>query len=90
LEERLELAVTDPTTDLPPFVAPPANGGVNAQVNLVSTHCYPTCNQQEVDATLFDRVLLMIQELTPRSLVNYSSSKRLIVCCRSYEENIYG
>jgi len=70
----LELAVTNPTTDLPPFVAPPANGGVNAQVNVVSTHFYPTCNQQEVDATLFDRVLLMIQyinyvyqELTTRA-----------------------
>src|SRR5215510_5076957 len=57
----LELAVTDPTTDLPPFVAPPANGGVNAQVNVVSTHFYPTCNQQDVDATLFDRMLLMVQ-----------------------------
>ena len=57
----LELAVTNPTTDLPPFVASPANGGVNAQVNVVSTHFYPTCDQQDVDATLFDRVLLMIQ-----------------------------
>ena len=57
----LELAVTDPTTDLPPFVAAPANGGVNAQVNAVATHFYSTCNQQDVDNTLFGRVLLMIQ-----------------------------
>jgi hypothetical protein len=54
----LELAVADPTTDLPPFVA---SGGVNAQVNVVSTHFYPTCNQQDVDATLFSRVPQMVQ-----------------------------
>jgi hypothetical protein len=57
----LELAVTNPTTDLPPFVAPPVNGGVNAQVNAVATHFYPTCNPQDMDATLFSRVLLLIQ-----------------------------
>jgi len=57
----LELAVADPTTDLPPFVAPPANGGVNAQVNVVSTHFYPTCNQQDTDTTLFGRVPQMVQ-----------------------------
>jgi hypothetical protein len=57
----MELSVTDPTTDLPPFVASPANGGVNAQVNVVSTHFYPTCNQRDVDATLFDRVPQMVQ-----------------------------
>ncbi len=57
----MELAVTDPTTDLPPFVASPASGGVNAQVNVVSTHFYPTCNQRDVDTTLFDRVPQMVQ-----------------------------
>src|SRR5207302_1603240 len=57
----LELAVTNPTTDLPPFVASPASGGVNAQVNVVSTHFYPTCNQRDVDTTLFDRVPQMVQ-----------------------------
>lgn len=57
----LELAVADPTTDLPPFVAPPTSGGVSAQVNVVSTHFYPTCNQQDVDATLFSRVPQMVQ-----------------------------
>ena len=57
----LELAVADPTTDLPPFVAPPSNGGVNAQVNVASAHFYPTCNQQDADATLFGRVPQMVQ-----------------------------
>jgi hypothetical protein len=57
----LELAVADPTTDLPPFVAAPTNGGVSAQVNVVATHFYPTCNQQDVDATLFSRVAQMVQ-----------------------------
>ncbi len=40
-----QLAVADPTTDLPTFVASPASGGVKAQVNVASTHFYPTCNQ---------------------------------------------
>ena len=57
----LELALADPTTDLPPFVSSPASGGVNAQVNVVSTHFYPTCNQQDADATLFSRVPQMVQ-----------------------------
>jgi hypothetical protein len=57
----MELAVTDPRTDLPPFVAPPTSGGVNAPVNVLSTHFYPTCNQQDTDATLFDRVPQMVQ-----------------------------
>jgi hypothetical protein len=57
----MELAVTDPTTDLPPFVASPTSGGVNAQVNVLSTHFYPTCNQQDLDTTLFGRVPQMVQ-----------------------------
>jgi len=57
----MELAVADPTTDLPPFVASPTSGGVNAQVNVVSTHFYPTCNQQDLDTTLFDRVPQIVQ-----------------------------
>ena len=60
----MELAVTDPTTDLPPFVAPPTSGGVNAQVNVVSTHFYPTCNQQDLDTTLFARVPQIVQYIT--------------------------
>jgi hypothetical protein len=57
----MELSVADPTTDLPPFVASPGSGGVNAQVNVVSTHFYPTCNQQDVDTALFNRVPQMVQ-----------------------------
>lgn len=57
----LELAVADPTTDLPPFVASSTSGGVSAQVNVVSTHFYPTCNQQDVDASLFSRVPQLVQ-----------------------------
>jgi hypothetical protein len=52
----LELAVADPTTDLPIFVASPASGGVNAQVDVASTHFYPTCNQKDTDAQLFNIV----------------------------------
>ena len=59
----LELAVADPTTDLPTFVASPASGGVDAQVNVASTHFYPTCNQKDTDALLFDRVPLFVQYL---------------------------
>src|ERR1700736_4219950 len=57
----LELSVADPRTDLPPFVASPASGGVNAQVDVASTHFYPTCNQRDADAPLFDRVAGMVQ-----------------------------
>ena len=57
----MELSVADPTADLPPFVAPPASGGVNAQVNVVATHFYPTCNQRDVDSALFDRVPQIVQ-----------------------------
>jgi hypothetical protein len=60
----LELSVADPRTDLPPFVAPPASGGVNAQVDVASTHFYPTCNQRDADAPLFDRVAGMVQYIT--------------------------
>ena len=60
----LELSVADPRTDLPPFVAPPASGGVNAQVDVASTHFYPTCNQRDADAPLFDRVAGMAQYIS--------------------------
>jgi hypothetical protein len=57
----LELALADPTMDLPIFVAPPTSGGVIAQVNVASTHFYPTCNPQDTDAMLFGRVPQFIQ-----------------------------
>lgn len=57
----MELSVANPTVDLPPFVAPAASGGVNAQVNVVSTHFYPTCQQADLDTTLFGRVPQMVE-----------------------------
>jgi hypothetical protein len=57
----LELAVADPTKDLPTFVASPASGGVNARVDVAATHFYPTCNQRDTDAQLFGTVPQFIQ-----------------------------
>jgi hypothetical protein len=59
----MELSVADPRTDLPPFVAAPASGGVNAPVDVVSTHFYPTCNHRDADTALFDRVPQVVQYL---------------------------
>lgn len=46
----------DPRNNLPTFVAAPMAGGVNAQVNIVSTHFYSSCNQQDTDTQLFGTV----------------------------------
>jgi hypothetical protein len=46
----------DPRNNLPTFVAAANAGGVNAQVNIVSTHFYSSCNQQDSDAQLFGSV----------------------------------
>jgi hypothetical protein len=46
----------DPELFLPVFLAPATAGGVKAQVNVLSTHLYGTCNQQDTDATLFAAV----------------------------------
>ena len=46
----------DPMTYLPNFVAPANAGGVNTQVNLLSTHFYSTCNQSDTDQTLMNTV----------------------------------
>jgi hypothetical protein len=46
----------DPMTYLPTVLAPGNAGGVNAQVNIVSTHFYSTCNQTDTDATLFNTI----------------------------------
>jgi hypothetical protein len=46
----------DPITYLPNFVAPANAGGVNTQVNLLSTHFYSTCNQSDTDQTLMNTV----------------------------------
>ena len=41
----------DPMVYFPPFIA-----GATAQVNVVSTHFYSTCNQKDTDATLMNSV----------------------------------
>lgn len=46
----------DPAQYLPTFLAPAASGGVNAQVDVLSTHFYGTCNQSDTDTTLFNAV----------------------------------
>ena len=46
----------DPRNNLPTFVLPANQGGVNAQVNIVSTHFYSTCNQKDTDTQLFNSV----------------------------------
>jgi len=40
-----------PQAWLPPFVSP--SGGVTAQVDVMATHFYSTCNQADDDATVF-------------------------------------
>jgi hypothetical protein len=41
---------------LPTFVAATNAGGVKAQVDVVSTHLYGTCNQLDTDATIFNAI----------------------------------
>ena len=46
----------DPMTYLPTFVAAANAGGVNAQVDIVSTHFYSSCNQSDTDSSLMNTV----------------------------------
>jgi hypothetical protein len=46
----------DPMTYLPAFVAPANSGGVNTQVNIVSTHFYSSCDQTDTDQDLMNTV----------------------------------
>jgi hypothetical protein len=48
-----DFQVGDPRNNLPVFFAAANAGGVNAQVNVASTHFYSTCNQNTPDTTLF-------------------------------------
>lgn len=48
--------VGDPMVYLPPFVAAASQGGVNAQVDVVSAHFYSSCDQQEPDAEIMSSV----------------------------------
>jgi len=63
----------DPELYLPTFLAAAKAGGVNAQVNSLSTHLYGSCNQTDTDAALFatvpqfaDSVTYFYQELQTR------------------------
>jgi hypothetical protein len=44
----------DPMTYLPTFLAPANSGGVNTQVNIVSTHFYSSCDQTDTDQDLMN------------------------------------
>jgi hypothetical protein len=46
----------DPMQSLPTFLADPKAGGVNTQVDVLSTHFYGSCNQSDTDADLFAQV----------------------------------
>lgn len=48
--------VGDPRNNLPTFVAAANSGGVNAQVDVASTHLYSTCNQKDSDTKLFSTI----------------------------------
>jgi Abnormal spindle-like microcephaly-assoc'd, ASPM-SPD-2-Hydin len=48
--------VGDPRYNLPSFVRPANMGGVNAQVDVASTHFYSSCDQKDTDRVLFDSV----------------------------------
>ena len=45
--------LTDPRNNLPWFVASPASGGVNAQVDAATLHLYSSTHQTDSDATIF-------------------------------------
>ena len=46
----------DPRVNLPTFVQPASSGGVNAQVDIVSTHFYSSCNQKDTDKQIFSTI----------------------------------
>jgi len=46
----------DPRNNLPTFVMPANAGGVNAKVDIVSTHFYSSCNQKDTDAQIFSTI----------------------------------
>jgi hypothetical protein len=46
----------DPMIFLPTFLGTSSANGVNTQADVLSTHFYGTCNQNDSDATLFEQV----------------------------------
>ena len=53
----------DPMRFLPVFLAAPTAGGVNAQVDVLSTHFYGSCNQSDTDANMFVQVPVFAQNI---------------------------
>ncbi len=53
----------DPRNNLPTFVLPANQGGVNAQVNIVSTHFYSSCNQTDTDTQIFSSVPSFVNDV---------------------------
>jgi hypothetical protein len=46
----------DPMTYLPTVLAPANAGGLNTQVDIVSTHFYSSCDQTDTDATIMNTI----------------------------------
>ncbi|HEY1424777.1 MAG TPA: hypothetical protein VGF20_15085 [Candidatus Acidoferrum sp.] len=55
--------VGDPRNNLPTFLAAAGSGGVNAQVNVLSTHFYGSCNQTDPDTQVFGTVPGFVSDL---------------------------
>jgi hypothetical protein len=55
--------VGDPRNNLPTFLAAAGSGGVNAPVNVLSTHFYGSCNQKDSDAQVFGRLPGFVSDL---------------------------
>lgn len=53
----------DPRNNLPTFVAAANAGGVNAQVNVASTHFYSTCNQKDTDTQIFSTIPSFVSDV---------------------------
>jgi hypothetical protein len=54
----------DPMTWLPTLFAPAGSGGLNAQVNIVSTHFYSSCDQTDTDDDLMNTVPVFAQNVS--------------------------
>jgi hypothetical protein len=51
-------------TWLPTLFAPASSGGLNAQMNIVSTHFYSSCNQSDPDTALMSSVPVFAQNVS--------------------------
>jgi hypothetical protein len=55
--------VGDPRNNLPTFLSAANAGGVNAQVNVLSTHFYSSCDQLDTDAQVFSTIPGFVSDL---------------------------